>query len=645
MANDGAEAFQLQRAIDPTRDHVRGGGGPDASDVVTVVSYGDFLCPYCRRLLPVLARLRRALGDRLVYVFRQFPSERAHPGAELVARATEAASNQGRFWEMHDRIYEREPPITESVLLDFARALGLDMDRFEADMSGDETRRRIAEDLEEGRSNGVTGTPTLFVDGARYDGAWDFYSLLEAVERPVAARVKHAGRVFASLPASGGLVLLLAAGAAVACANSPFGDRYRAAIASTLVLGSRTWLAMSVGQWCSEGLLAVFFLLVGLEIRRELTAGALADRRAAVLPVLAAIGGVIAPALLYLAINHGTPGAKGWSVPTATDIAFTLGILALLGESIPPALRVFVAALAVVDDVLSVLILAVFFPHSFDAAWLAGAALAVLGLFVLNRWRVYATWPYGLVTVLLWFSLHHAGVHGALAGVLLAAFLPTQPAPAPGPLLAQAATALAALDHAEKELKEREKARAGRGRATRIEQEPVWDWASRNLSAASERLLSPADRIERALAPWSAYVVLPLFAFSAAGVKLELDLSSDGAIRIFAGVVLGLVIGKPLGVSLASWLAIKSHVARAPQGVSVRQFLGAACLCGVADTVALLLADQSAMPGRSASTAKIGCLVGSFIAAGLGAIVLHTPPRRRPKETRTLVPAGIETPK
>ena len=175
-----------------------------ADDVVTVVAYGDFLCPYCRRLVPVLARLREALGDRLVYVFRHFPNERAHPGAELAARAAEAAAKQGRFWEMHDRIYGREPPITERVLLDFARELGLDVDRFTADMRGDETRRGVEEDLEEGRANGVTGTPTLFVDGVRYDGAWDFYSLLEALERPVAARVKRAGRVFASLPASGG---------------------------------------------------------------------------------------------------------------------------------------------------------------------------------------------------------------------------------------------------------------------------------------------------------------------------------------------------------------------------------------------------------------------------------------------------------
>ncbi len=228
---------------------------------------------------------------------------------------------------------------------------------------------------------------------------------------------------------------------------------------------------------------------------------------------------------------------------------------------------------------------------------------------------MYATWPYALVTALLWAALHAAGVHGALAGVLLAIFLPTQPAPAAGPLLAQAATALAALEHAENEAKQ------ARAESPRLEQEPIWDWASRNLSAASERLLSPADRIELAVAPWSAYVVLPLFAFSATGVHLAVDLSQPGADRILAGIVLGLVVGKPLGILISSWLAIKVRVALAPEGVTLRQFIGAASLCGVADTVALLMADQAFSLADSA-LAKIAVLVGSAIAAILGTLVL-----------------------
>ena len=321
--------------------------------------------------------------------------------------------------------------------------------------------------------------------------------------------VKRSARVFASLPASGGLVLILAAVAALLCANTALAPYYRLLIESSFSIGPPGgMLTLTVGAWFSEGLLAFFFLLVGLEIRREMTAGALADWRAALLPVIAAVGGCLAPAAIYLALNTG-PTAPGWSVPTATDIAFALGILALLGERVPVGLRVFVAALAVVDDILSMLTLAVFYPHAFQAIWLLASAAAVALLFALNRWRVYAGWPYAVITIALWLSLHAAGVHAALAGVFLAAFLPTRPAPAAGPLLAQAATALAALEHVETEAEQ-----AGEEKR-RIEQEPIWDWASRQLSAASDRLLSPADRIERAVAPWAAHAILPLFAFSA----------------------------------------------------------------------------------------------------------------------------------
>ena len=626
MANGGtasvSEGYRLLRAVDPARDHVR--GGDSAERVVSIVVYGDFLCPYCRRLRHVLARLREAFGERLVYVFRHFPNERAHPGAEFVARAAEAAAKQGRFWEMHDRLYQQEPTLAEADVLEVARELGLDVERFHRDLEAAEARRRVEEDLGEGRRNGVTGTPTLFVDGMRYDGAWDFQSLLEALERPVAARLQRSARVFANLPASGGLALLLAAAAALLCANTPLEPYYRRFVDSPLGIGPPdSLLSLTVGAWCSEGLLAIFFLLVGLEIRREMTVGALADRRAAILPVVAAIGGVLAPAAIYLALNPG-PAARGWSVPTATDIAFTLGILALLGERVPPGLRVFVAALAVVDDILSVLTLAIFYPRGFALTWLLASGAASALLVALNRWRVYASWPYAVVAVIVGLSLHAAGVHAALAGVLLAAFLPTRPAPAAGPLLAQAATALAELEHAENEAR-----KAGPERR-RIEQEPIWDWASRNLTAASERLLSPADRVERAVAPWSTYVILPLFAFSATGVSLAVDLLSAGTRPILLGVILGLVIGKPLGISLASLLAVRARIARAPDDVTVRDFVGAACLCGVGDTVALLMAEQAFPQGPGSAIAKIGVLLGSAFAALLGALVLAAKPRLRP---------------
>jgi NhaA family Na+:H+ antiporter len=603
---------RLQRAVDPARDHIRGGAAPDR---VQVVAYGDLLCPYCQRLRRVLVRLREALGERLQYVFRHFPNERAHPGAERIAQATEAAAAQGRFWEMHDWIYDSETPVTEARVVEQARAMGLDMQRFMADLDGPQTRARVEEDLADGHHNGVSGTPTLFVDGVRYDGAWDFYSMLEALERPVAARLERSARVFASLPASGGIVLLVSAFLALVCANTPLRGLYLAAMHAPLRLGTSRGLTLTVAEWCSEGLLTVFFLLVGLEIRREATAGALTDRRSLALPVLAAVGGVLAPAAVYLALNSGA-AAPGWSIPTATDVAFTLGILALLGPRSPPGLRVFVAAFAVVDDILSVLTLAIFYPHDFSLGWLAVSGLAVALLYALNRWRVYRAWPYVVVSVLLWFTLHAAGVDAALAGVILALLLPIRPAPTASVLLAQAATALAALENAEAEGK-----RAGQD-APRLEQLPIWDWASRNLSAASARLLSPADRFELAVGPWSTYLVLPLFAFSAVGVPLSIDLAQAGSLRVLLGVVLGLVLGKPLGVSVASWLAIKSGVGVAPDGVAPTQFIGAAFLCGVGDTVALLMADRAFPSGGLATTAKIGVLLGSLAAGALGALVL-----------------------
>jgi NhaA family Na+:H+ antiporter len=560
--------------------------------------------------------LREALGERLLYVFRHFPNERAHPGAELAARAAEAAGLQGRFYELHDQLFAREPPIEEGDLIELARAIGLDVERFRRDLDSDEVRARVEQDLADARSNGVTGTPALFVDGIRYDGAWDYDSMLETLERPVAARVQRSVRVFASLPTSAGLVLLVTALLALTCANTPLAPFYEALMNAPVGVGPiGSLLSLSVREWFSEGLLAVFFLIVGLEIRREITTGALVDRRAATLPIVAATGGVIVPALIYLAFNHG-PTAHGWSIPTATDIAFALGLMALLGDRIPTSLRIFVATLAVVDDILSVLTIAIFYPRSFAPPYMIAVLAALLALFAFNRARVYAIWPYIAVSFALWLSLHALGVHAALAGVLLAMCIPARPAPTPVPLLAQVATALAALEHAQAEAR-----REGRDHE-RLEREPVWEWAARNLSAASERLLSPAERIERALAPWSSYVVLPAFAFSASGVRISADVSAPDAGPIFAGIVIGLVIGKPLGIVLASALAIAPGFAIAPQGVTRRHFIGAACLCGVGDTMALLMTDRAFIPA-DAEVGKLAVLSGSVIAGILGSVVLR----------------------
>jgi NhaA family Na+:H+ antiporter len=619
VAHDSSTSkLRLLHAVDPESDHVRGVWSDEA---VFVVGYEDFLCPYCRRLRPVIQRLRDALGDRLVYVFRHFPNERANPGANLAARATEAAALQERFFEMHDAIFDHELPVGRVELLDLAAAIGLDRSRFERDLDSEPVRARVERDLAGGRENGVTGTPTLFVDGVRYDGAWDYHSMLEALERPVAARVHRSARVFASLPTSAGLILLLTALLALACANTPLAPLYERAMNTRLGIGPvGSLLSLTTREWLSEGLFTLFFLIVGLEIRREMTTGALTSRRAALLPLVAAMGGVITPALIYLVLNRG-PAARGWPIPTATDVAFSLALLALLGGRVPASLRVFVAALAVADDVLSVLTLAIFFPGAFAPPYAAAVAASLVALFLLNRARVYARWPYVLTAVAMWLSLHALGVHAALAGVLVAVAIPTRPPPAPAPLLAQAATALAALDHAERETR-REK-----GDPSRLESEPVWEWAARNLSAAAERLLSPAERMERAVAPWSTYVVLPLFAFSATGVSFAIHLSSPGRLHILGGTVLGLVAGKPIGILIASAAAVATGLATPLEGVTLRQFVGAACLCGVGDTLALLMADRALSP-EEAAVAKLGVLAGSVIAGLVGLAILSRPRER-----------------
>jgi NhaA family Na+:H+ antiporter len=605
-------ARTLLKTVDKRRDHVRGGGVNRGR--ASVLIYADYLCPYCRRLRGVLDRLRKALGERMVYVFRHFPNEKVHPGAEFASIASEAAARQGKFWEMHDSLFGHEPPIAEATVRQIARDIGLDMQRFAKDVRDPKLKNRVGEDLESGRRNGVTGTPTIFIDGVRYDGAWDFHSMLEALERPVGARVQRTARAFANLPASAGIALLIAAAAALICANSALAPFYQRFVGAQFGVGPHAhgiWL--SLADWCSEGLLSVFFLIVGLEIRREMTGGSLSDPRAAAAPALAALFGILVPAAIYLALNPGHTAA-GWSAPADTGIAFTLGILALFGPRVSASLKVFIAAYAVADDILAILILAVFYPHDLKPAWLIGAGAAAAAMYLLNRWRVYAGWPYLVAAVALWLTLHLTGVSGALAGVALAFVLPTRPTPAAGPLLAQAATALAELEHAEREARRR-------GEANSVAQAPIWDWASRNLSAAAARLSSPAEKVERDLEPWSTYVVLPLFAFTAAGVPLAADLSGPDAWRVFAGVVLGLVVGKPLGIVSVVWLGARARVAIAPEA-STAAFVGAACLCGIGDPISILMAEQAFAGQGLAAVAKLAILVASALAAGLGVFAL-----------------------
>jgi NhaA family Na+:H+ antiporter len=239
---------------------------------------------------------------------------------------------------------------------------------------------------------------------------------------------------------------------------------------------------------------------------------------------------------------------------------------------------------------------------------------------VFNRWRIYAIWPYLAASLGLWLSLHLAGVSGAISGIAFAAILPTRPAPNAGPLLAQAASALAELEHAEHELK------SASDQRSRLEQQPVWDWASRNLSAAAERLLSPTERVEQAAAPWSTYVVLPLFAFTAAGVSLVANFDVPYASRVFIGTALGLALGKPIGMILATWLAARARIGAFPADAAPLAFLGATFLCGIGDPLSFLMAEQAFPSSAYTAVAKIGVLSGSALATALGVLTLILSP-------------------
>jgi NhaA family Na+:H+ antiporter len=324
--------------------------------------------------------------------------------------------------------------------------------------------------------------------------------------------------------------------------------------------------------WINDGLMAVFFFVVGLEIKREIVAGELASPRGAALPIGAAIGGMIAPALLYLAINAGSPGARGWGIPMATDIAFALGALALLGRRIPPSLRVFLAAVAIVDDLGAVLVIAVFYTADVGSIALGVAAILLAALGALNRCGVQHPAPYLLLGLMLWVAVLKSGVHATVAGVLLAMTIP--------------ATGAAA------------RRGARRGDAP-----------------------SPLSQLEHALGPWVAFGIMPLFALANAGVPLSAESGRALLEPVALGVILGLVVGKQAGVGIACWALIRLRWASLPSHATWGQLYGIALLCGIGFTMSLFIATL-AFTGGALEHSKIGVLAGSLVAGVAGLLVL-----------------------
>jgi NhaA family Na+:H+ antiporter len=610
-----APTNRLDPPLDVRRDHALG----DARADITLVEYGSYTCPYCHAAHAVIADLRDRFGDRMRYVFRHRPTT-GDPDALRAAELAEYAhATTGQFWAAHDALMTGGPTFGPNDLEGIAARLGLPPRTPADDAAWRRAQLRVQENVDSARRSGARFTPTFFINNRRYDGPWDESSLAEAMLGSLGHRVHAAALDFARWAPSTGLLLLLMLVLAMGLANSPLGPAVEAAW--EMPVGLRTGdgaFTLSLREWINDGLLTVFFLVVGLEIKREFTVGRLATRRAAALPVAAAIGGMLVPALIYLTVAPPGPLARGWAIPTTTDTAFAVALVALLGRRVPVELRIFLTAATIVDDIGAIVVVALFYSHGLTVAPLALAAV-VTGLLVgLNRWGVYRPLPYGLLGIVLWACLHEAGLHATLAGIILAVVTPTRPPANLRALLAQAEAVLNA-----------EMRHSGDGVLHHGPSEPTL----RALDAIHDRIESPADKLLRSVEPWASYFVLPVFALANAGLAWSMA-TVTGHERLMLAIVLGLVLGKPVGMLLAAAVAVRLGFAIKPPAYSWRQMLGAGALAGIGFTMSLFIAAQAFPEPSDFAAAKIAVFLASLIAAGLGSALLWTPGAERE------VPAG-----
>ncbi|MHB1327490.1 MAG: Na+/H+ antiporter NhaA [Gemmatimonadales bacterium] len=602
MSHSDDGVGRLDRPVDSARDHVL---GPRRAPI-TLVEYGSYACHDCRVANDRITQVLTDQGDRVRYIFRHKPlanNDLARRAAELA----ETAPDDERFWRAHSLLMTRSERLTEEDLTAVAEELALaELDRDVAAVAAEQARARVDADEASARASGVRFTPTFYINGARYDGAWDESSLADAIMGKLGHRVRSAALQFASWAPSTGLLLLFATVLAIVLGNSAMGpavERFWQMVVG-LSAGAAAF-QMPLLSWINDGLLTIFFFVVGLEIKREFTIGSLANRRSAALPMAAAVGGMGVPALLYAALIPAGNWSHGWGVPMATDTAFAVALIAMMGRRVPVELRIFLTAAAIVDDIGAIIVVA--FAYTTEQHWLfLIAAAGVVGLLMLlNRSGVYRATPYLLLGVVLWVLVHEGGLHATLAGVLLAACIPTRPPPNYRALAVQADSIL--------------RAEANRG-GEQMRYGPSAQ-ALRALDSIHDRIESPADRMLRTAAPRSSYLVLPIFALANAGVAITPDVF-DGREPLVVAIMAGLLLGKPLGFVAVSALAVRLGIASKPDQYSWRQLVGAGALAGIGFTMSLFIAGQAfADPGDFAA-AKIAVFAASVLSAILGVAVL-----------------------
>ncbi len=429
-------------------------------------------------------------------------------------------------------------------------------------------------------------------------------------DRPLARRVAKPLQSFLDAEASSGLLLLSATVVALVWANSPWRASYEDFWHTTVSFRFGGWgITEDLRHWVNDALMSFFFLVVGLEIKREMLTGELRTLQAAALPVVAALGGMIVPAAIYLAVNAGGAGSHGWGIPMATDIAFALGVLTVAARSASPGLKPFLLSLAIVDDIAAILIIAVFYSSGIEWQALGVAAVVVLAIVALQRLNVRAAPPYVLLGVVLWAAFFRSGVHPTIAGVILGLLTPAQAFQRP---------------------------RAVSQEAHRVADETTDDPDPPDADAAqwlylqwlAREAVSPLARVETILHPWTTGVVIPLFALANAGVELSssaVDAASSSAVAI--GIVLGLVVGKPVGVVAASWIGVRTRIAVLPTGVTFADVLGVGIVAGIGFTISLFVAEL-AFTDAALEIAKIAILVASVVAGVAGFVALRVVERR-----------------
>ncbi len=437
--------------------------------------------------------------------------------------------------------------------------------------------------------------------------------------RPV-VKIVRPFQEFADKASSGGILLIAAAIVALVWANSPWGDSYTQLWETKLSVGLGSFLLeKDLTHWINDGLMAIFFLVVGLEIKREILVGELSSPRRAALPIAAAIGGAVLPAIIYIAINFGTEGVSGWGIPMATDIAFALGVLALLGERAPVGLKVFLTALAIVDDIVAVTIIAFFYTS--DISWhaLAVGAIFLTALVAANLAGVGKSLVYGLLGIGLWLAFLQSGVHATIAGVLLAMTVPASSFIDTGEFLKRSR---GLLDRFE---------RAGE-RGDSVLSNDERQGALHALNSANEEVEPPLQEMEHALHPWVVFVIMPLFALANAGVVLGENFAATLLNPVSLGILVGLLLGKQIGITLFAWLAVKSGISEMPGGVTWRHIYGAGWLGGIGFTMSLFISDLAFTGSPLLDVAKLSILAASLVAGVAGWLILRGASHSRPGE-------------